>query len=441
MCSVGALVRVGYVLVFRADAPIGYGDANAYSAGADLLAGGHGFVEPMAVLGGLPAETANHPPLYLLWLTVASVVVPGHSTSQVVHMLWSCVPGTATVVLCGLIARRLAGDRAGIVAAALAAVYPNLWVHDGMLLAETLAACTITLTLWSSYRFWDRPTGGRVAWLGLCCGLAALSRSELVLTVPLLLVPLVLMVRGPALRQRIGLAALGALASIAVISPWVAYNASRFDAPVYLSTNAGGASAAANCDSTYYGHLIGYKDYGCADETYDRVAARTPDWDRLDVAQKDQLVRAEVSHYIRDHAERLPVVVAARVGRLLKVYGVGQEITYDTKLHGQEPWVVGSGLVAWYALAPLAVAGAVILRRRGVLTYPLVATAVIVFASVAVTFAQTRYRAPAEPAVVMLAAVAIETAWARRRTRPAPAEATADLGDHATLPTQLPLHV
>lgn len=436
ICAIGAVVRIVYVLVFRADVPLGGGDAYAYSAGADLLAAGRGFVEPLSVLSGHPAGTANHPPLYMLWLTVASVVDPGHTTSPTVHMLWSCVPGVGTVLLCGLIGRRLAGERAGLIAAAVAAVYPNLWFHDGMLLSETMAAFTIALTLYASYRFWDRPTAGRVAWLGVCCGLAALSRPELALTVPVLLVPLVLMMRVPPLRQRLKLVALGGLASIAVISPWVAYNNSRFDAPVYLSTNAGGASAAANCDSTYYGVLIGYKDYACSERTYDRLAARTPDWDELDIAQKDQLARNEVSHYIRDHAKRLPVVMAARIGRLLKLYGVRQEMRYDTDVHTHEPWVVRSGLLSWYVLAPLAVAGAVTLRRRRELLYPLVAVPALVLAAVALTFAQTRYRAPAEPAIAILAAVALEAAWAKHRREPSPAAAETD---DDTSPTAVPV--
>jgi 4-amino-4-deoxy-L-arabinose transferase-like glycosyltransferase len=416
VASAGAAVRIGYVLLFRRGVSLGYGDAYAYHAGADLLASGRGFVEPMSVLGGHPWQGANHPPLYPLWLTVASLVVPGDTTGPTVHMLWSCCLGVGTVVLCGLIARRLGGERTGIVAAALAAVYPNLWFHDGMLLSETMAVFTIALTLWASYCFWEQPTTGRVAWLGACCGLAALSRSELMLTVPVLLVPFVLMARTLAPRRRVELMVLGVLASLATISPWVAYNNSRFDAPVYLSTNAGGASAAANCESTYYGDLIGYKDYLCSERTYTTVAARTPGWDRLDVAQQDQLVRGEVSHYIRDHAERLPTVMAARVARLLKLYGVRQEMHYDTSLHSQEPWVVRAGLISWYTLAPLAVAGALIIRRRNdVPLYPLVAVPALVVASVAVTFAQTRYRAPAEVAVVLLAAVTLEAAGARRR--------------------------
>jgi hypothetical protein len=98
VCSIGAVVRIGYVLIFRADVPLGYGDAYAYSAGADLLAAGQGFVEPMSVLGGHPVEGANHPPLYTLWLTLASLVVPGDTTSPIVHKLRSSVQGTGCLL-------------------------------------------------------------------------------------------------------------------------------------------------------------------------------------------------------------------------------------------------------------------------------------------------------------------------------------------------------
>ena len=78
-----------------------------------------------------------------------------------------------------------------------------------------------------------------------------------------------------------------------------------------------------------------------------------------------------------------------------------------------------AGLASWYVVAGLAVAGAVILRRRRQAPiFPLLALPAIVLATVAVTFAQTRYRAPAEPVVVVLAAVAIDAALPRHRTAP-----------------------
>ena len=416
----GFALRIAYVLAFRRSfVPLG-GDSYYYSAGADLLAGGRGFIEPLAASAGHVEQAADHPPLYELWLTIASVVDPGHETWQVTHMLWSCVLGAASVVFCGLVGRRVAGPRCGLVAAAVAAIYPNMWLHDGALLSETMSIFMVSVTLWSAYRFWDAPTGRRAALLGLFSGLAALSRPELILMLPLLLVPLAALAKAAPARRKLGWLAVGGATALATLAPWVAFNLSRFDEPVYISTNFGSAMAAANCDSTYYGDLIGYKDYDCADETFRAAAARTRDWDELDASARERRVRREVFRYIGDHADRVPVVMAARVGRALKVYGVGQEIDYDEYLHSQDRWVVYAGLVSWYVVAGLAVAGAVVLRRRReVPLFPLLVVPAVVLMAVAGIFAQTRYRAPAEPAVVVLAAVAIDAALPRRRGGPA----------------------
>jgi 4-amino-4-deoxy-L-arabinose transferase-like glycosyltransferase len=419
----GFALRVGYVLAFRRSVVPLAGDAYYYSAGADLIAGGRGFIEPLAASAGHVVQAADHPPLYELWLTIASVVDPGHETWQVTHMLWSCVLGAGSVVFCGLVGRRVAGPRCGLVAAALAVVYPNMWLHDGALLSETMSIFMVSLTLWSAYRFWDVPVWPRAAWLGICCGLAALSRPELILMLPLLLLPLAALVKAVPIRRKLGWLAAGGATALATLAPWVAFNFSRFEEPVYISTNFGSAMAAANCDSTYYGDLIGYKDYACADETFRAAEARTPGWDELDGSQRERQVRREVFRYIGDHVDRLPVVMAARLGRALKVYGVGQEIDYDDLIHGQERWVVYAGLVSWYIVAGLAIAGAVMLRRRReVPAFPLLVVPAITLLAVAAIFAQTRYRAPAEPAVVILAAVAID-AMSRRRRAESPAEA------------------
>jgi 4-amino-4-deoxy-L-arabinose transferase-like glycosyltransferase len=415
----GFALRVGYVLGFRRSVVPLEGDANYYSAGADLVAAGRGVIEPLAESTGHVVQAADHPPLYELWLTIASVVDPGHETWQVTHMLWSCVLGVGSVVFCGLVGRRVAGPRCGLVAAAVAAVYPNMWLHDGALLSETISIFMVSVTLWAAYRFWDLPSVGRAAVLGLSTGLAALSRPELILLLPLLLVPLAVLAKGVPAGRKLAWLAVGGATALAALAPWVAYNLSRFDEPVYISTNFGSAMAAANCDSTYYGDLIGYKDYACADETFRAAEARTPGWDQLDGSERERRVRREVFDYMGEHADRVPLVMAARVGRALKVYGVGQEVNYDDLIHSQERWVVYAGLASWYVVAGLAVAGAVVLRRRReVPVFPLLVVPAVVLMAVATIFAQTRYRAPAEPAVVILAAVAIDAVVPRRRAGP-----------------------
>jgi hypothetical protein len=70
--------------------------------------------------------------------------------------------------------------------------------------------------------------------------------------------------------------------------------------------------------------------------------------------------------------------------------------------------VVVLGYLFYWALIPLAIAGALILHRHGVMEPPLLAFFVTVGISVALTYGFTRFRAAAEVTIVPLAAVAIE---------------------------------
>ena len=189
IAAVGFAIRVAYVVIYREPhAPFG-GDAGFYTHGANLLASGFGFIQPLSFTH---AQSAGHPPLYLLWLALPSLVWPNHQPTQLVHMIWTCVLGTGTIVVVGLAGREIVSRRVGLIAAGLTAVYPNVWVQDGMLRSESAAIFTVALTILLAYRFVHRPTILRLAAVGVACGLAALARPELVLAVPLLIVPLAL---------------------------------------------------------------------------------------------------------------------------------------------------------------------------------------------------------------------------------------------------------
>src|SRR5439155_3951281 len=107
-------------------------------------------------------------------------------TSWAAHRVASCVMGTATVGVVGLVGRRAAGAGAGIAAAALAALYPLLVLSDGTVYSESLYALTIALSLLAAYRFVEQPTLWRGALLGAAIGLAVLTRAEALLLYPLL---------------------------------------------------------------------------------------------------------------------------------------------------------------------------------------------------------------------------------------------------------------
>ncbi len=416
----GFAIRVAFVVFSRIQhLPLGLGDSAFYSRGANLLVDGRGFIDPFL----LPAvrQSADHPPLYTMWLAIPSFVWPGHTATPTVHMIWSCVLGAGTIAVCGLAGREIAGPRVGLVAAALAAVYPNVWVHDGMLLSETAALFTTAALLLVAYRFLHAPSGWRAAWLGVWCGLAGLARPELVLALPLVLAPLVLLRRDHPCKQRLLWLGTGTLATAVCITPWLGYNLSRFDRPVYMSDNFGSTLGAANCKATYYGADVGYKNYDCARVLAQHFTRTVPHWSTLDESERDFVFRKAALAYVKAHKQRVPFEVAARWVRIAGLYHPTQEIDDNTFLLKQPEWLGYLLLVSYYVMVVLAIIGAVVMRRRSIAIWPLVAIPVIVLLSVAVTFAQTRYRAPAEIAFVLAAAVAIDagiTAIRRGSERP-----------------------
>jgi hypothetical protein len=74
-------------------------------------------------------------------------------------------------------------------------------------------------------------------------------------------------------------------------------------------------------------------------------------------------------------------------------------------------------------MIPFAIVGIVAMRRRKLTLVPIAALAIIVTLAAATTFGITRYRAPFEVALVLLAAIGIDAVWSawRSRRRPTPA--------------------
>jgi hypothetical protein len=130
--------------------------------------------------------------------------------------------------------------------------------------------------------------------------------------------------------------------------------------------------------------------------------------------------------YIRAHKGRWPVVVLARFGRLLGVYTPDLIARYNAG-EGRPEWASYLGLVSFLVLVPFAVAGGLWLRHRRRRVWPLLVPVWVVVLSVAVFYGSPRFRVPAEPTVVVLAAVGISALVGRRWPQVAPEPP----GDHA----------
>ena len=410
-------VRVAYVLISRRNFDP-HGDAFFYHGAANLLAEGNGFISPFFVKSGLHRAAAEHPPLYIVFLAIPSVL---GMKSVLAHLLWSCLLGTATVWLVGLLGRAVGGARVGIAAAAIAAVYPNMWAPDGMLEAETLSMFAATATLLLAYRYWQRPSWRRLVLVAIGCGAGALARSELILLVPFLVVPLVWTTRDRGWRERLRWLGAAVVAAAIVIAPWTIYNSTRFVHPILLSAQVDPLLASANCDSVYYGDFQGYFDIQCAAAIAKKEGLTLRD----DESQEGVVYRRAALAYVRGNLSRLPVVEGVRLLRIAGLYKPSLYVRADWYVEGRDPiWISWAALYTFWVVALLSIAGAAVLHRRTRTTdgrappvYPLIAPIIVVLVTVLVTYASTRFRTTAEPALAVLAAVAIVVAIDAARTR------------------------
>lgn len=402
------------------------GDELFYNAEANNVAAGHGFTEPFTAIlhpGEKSPPAADHPPLTVFVLTpVAWLAEHAPLDSVIKEPLRDHVRedryvmvllGTVLVGLVGLLGRRIGGDAVGLVAAAIAALSPNIWVNDGLVMSETLTALTVVGVLLAALWWRDRPSVRRAALVGVLCGLAALARVEFALLVPLLAVAFALTLPRPW-ADRWKHALVTVVVALVVVAPWVGFNLARFKDPTFVSTNDGLTLAGSNCDSVYDGSATGFWSLACG-------VNPGPG----DQSQASSVLRRRGLDYVKAHSSRLPVVVLARLGRTWSVFRPLDMVQLNAG-EDREPWVTRLGLIVYYPTMLFAIAGAAVLwrRRRRAALWALLVPAIIVSINTIVTYGQTRFRAGAEPALALLAAVGIVAVVGRLR------RATAEVPEH-----------
>ncbi len=404
IAGTGFVWRVVFVLVWGRSTLV-FGDGLFYHEQALTIANGYGYIEPIrfGYLRGAVAS-AVHPPLFSTVLGGATRLAQaiGITAADGVrfHQLCCAVISTCAVVAVACAARRIAGDRAGLFAALIGCALPAFWANDAVVMSESLVALVVALVILQVLRYRDHRSFANIVLLGVACGAAALTRSELLLFAPVLGVPL--MLRDPlpdrsswqrATRRVVLLGATVAL----VLMPWVIRNERAFAKSVALSTNIGSMIAGANCAQTYSGPLLGSWTIGCQ--------GVEPQGDES-VASKAFLERG--LDYARAHKSRIPIVALARVGRTFEVFRPLDDRNDD----GRSPWVEWVNVGSFFPLQVLAIFGIVKLRRARMAVWPFVEIfGIVLFASM-LGYGVTRFRVPWDVAAVILGGTVFGTAMA-----------------------------
>lgn len=428
--AVAGAVRAAAVIAHGRD-DLGFSDPLWFVHQGAALADGEWFVDPAAyAFCGVSVPGAQHPPLFGAYLGVAHLA--GLDTQAGAR--WAAVAlGLVTVVLAGLVGRRVAGATAGLVAATLAAVYPYFWDTEAIVLSEALFVPLCLLVMWAAWAALDRRSAAACARLGLAVGLAVLTRSEAIVLAFVLVLPVVARVARarPDLAHgwwRFGAAAAGGAAIL--LAPWVAFNLARFDEPVLLGNGLGVTLAGANCDQTWPGGRVpGWWSGRCVPPlalTGDgrvvlaRRAAPEPAFCRsphvtADEGARDAVLRDAALDYVGDHLSQVPEVLAMRAGRMWGLYrpfGTTQIETVEGRPRPRE------ALAGFLLLLPLGIAGLAVLRARRVPLLPAAAMLAMVTLTALVTYGHPRFRLAADAALVVAAGAALGTLASRVSGRP-----------------------
>jgi hypothetical protein len=394
------------------------GDAYYFNTQARLLRDGNGFASPQAwnlrTKDTPPDEAivpgAGHPPVYTVFLATLDRVgitsVNGHRIVETVVVAFG-------VLLIGLAAFRVGGARGNQVApiaALLAAVYPMIWINSYRYLSESIYVPIIALVLLTAYGFWRRPTWRSAASFGAMIGLASLVRGEGIFLLGFTLPVVLWALRSLGVKRMIRLGAIVTVVTLAVMAPWVVFNLVRFhEDPVTITSGTGSVLLYGSCDEAFSGPNMGYYSPKCGESQ--PSAKDDPAMLREDHVNK--LAREQATSYLRAHTSELPLVYLARVERMWDVYAPFQNVDFNDTFEKRGRAASLAGLWFYWALLPVAGFGGYTMQRRGIVLSPFVGFAAAVTITAMLSFGITRYRLPADVALVILAAVGLDALLGR----------------------------
>ncbi len=367
---------------------------------------------PSTELAPAGGPTAFRPPLFPVVLAGVYKVVGVTSES----LRWEAgraaeaILGALAVALICVIALRLWGSAIALLSGAIAAVFPSLLLVGSSLMSEPLYICLVLGAVLAALV--HRESAHRWRWAvvtGVLIGLAGLTRSNgLGLALPICVLVWTERPRWSWRALRTPLVVVTAAAVTLV--PWTVRNAGTLHAFVPISTQSGYALA-----GTYNDYVRRAPKYpGLWVPPVGPILALSAGR-RLNEAQLSGRLRQQSLDYIRARPGYLLQVTLVNTEALLNLRGSGLE-RYLAPFESYPRGLAELSVYGWWLLGALALAGA---ATRAARRPPAAFWACPVIPGLASIFflGATRYRAPADPFVIMLAAVGLVAAWRRIQTR------------------------
>lgn len=395
--AVGAAARLLFALGYWVDKPFTH-DEREYLLLARNVAAGRGFVYQLADASPAPGEHFGRAPVYPLFLAAviraaapvwdtrpadqAAPAVPARVVA-IVKVIQALLGG-ATIWILAWLAGRVAGPRASLAAAWLAAVYPPLVWLPAYVFSETLY---LALALGFAGAIAGAGTRRRRwAAAGILAGLAVLTR-------PAMLFFLLLAVPGVGWKHGWRAAMLILLPCALVVVPWSVRNTVAYGRVVLVASEGGVTFWTGNHPlAGGEGDLAANPDLKRANVEFRRraPAGLTPE-------QLEPLYYAEAAAWIRSE----PIAWIRLLAR--KAFYTAVPIGPSYRLHS--PLYLGASVVSYLLVLPAAIAGWVTLRKARWRAAPLIWMASGYVVMSLVFFPQERFRITGiDPALLVFAA-------------------------------------
>jgi 4-amino-4-deoxy-L-arabinose transferase-like glycosyltransferase len=411
--ALALLVRIVVILASPHFAPLT--DAAEYDRAAVSLVRHGVFAKSVATYHG--GATAIHPPGFSVALaTVYRVVGTGSASTRWAwgRVLEACLGAIAVGLIC-VIALRLWGSITALTAGVVSAVFPPLLLIGSTLLAEPLFIVFELAAVLAALIHRDSPH--RYRWAvatGVLVSLGALTRGNgLVLAIPLLF--LVWSERPRLTRRAVAAPAAFVAAAVLTLVPWTIRNFEAFHQFVPITTETGFVLAGA------YQHIAQdnprYASFWLP--PFAAIARLDRTQPKVNEAQMSDHLVTVAFDYIRAHPGALPKTAYWNTLRLLNLAGPGFERWFAADESYPRALATVSVYGFWVLLA-LTVPGLLVgvVRRRARQAPAAFWWCPVVTIAVAIPLeGSTRYRSPADPFLLMFAAVTLTAAaeWLRQR--------------------------
>jgi 4-amino-4-deoxy-L-arabinose transferase-like glycosyltransferase len=392
------LARAGFLLLFGYTLSL---QTSGYDAYAVNLTEGQGYTR----FDDRSADS-DLPPLYPFFLAP-------------IYFLFGRDPIPVAVAQIGLdmlvmlllygIGRRVAGEAVGLLAAGFYGFYPYLLFQNLTLNDTGIFILLLVAGIWLAYRAADTRDWRYVAAMGAVFGLAALTKTLVMLILPMLAI---IWWHQFGWRTAARWSLIGGLALLVVLTPWAIRNTRLHDTFVLVSTNGGSNLHQGNnpCVADYLARGWDAQWVDCLEKTPDGLSE----------VEADRWHREQAIDYLRDHPGEWLHLFGTKFLVLwspaIMPYDVpaGAKLDDDAVLQYNTRTFQAARIIHLIYFTPLLVLGMIglVMAWRNKLSVGLlVAPILTVTVAYLIFHPSTRYRSPADPFVFVLAAYAVSRWW------------------------------